>query len=142
MKKIILAILISAPLTTLVAQDIPETQVPSVVLNAFKVKFSDVDKLEWERKGELYKAEFEIDRQDHDIWIDKSGTITKHKTDIPYDQLPRAIQEKISTEFKTYKVDDTDKVETGNKVVYIVELESKTGDRDVVFTPDGNIETQ
>lgn len=123
-----------------IAQDIPQSQVPSVVLNAFQSKYTNVTDLEWELKGDLYKAEFEIGKRDHDVWIDKNGTIKKHKEDFPKSQLPAAIQQKIQSEFKDYKIDDVDKIEEGGKVFYQVELDSKAGDRKVLFTADGKIE--
>lgn len=121
------------------AQDIPQRDVPSVVLNAFQSKFTDATDLEWELKGELYKAEFEIGKRDHDVWIDKSGNIVKHKEDFPKSELPAAIRQTIEADFKGYRIDDVDKIEANGKTYFQVDLDGTTGDRDVYFTPDGKI---
>jgi|SRR5688572_576399 uncharacterized membrane protein YkoI len=129
-----------AGLTMADAQDIPQSDVPSVVLNAFQQKYADAKAVEWENKGDVYKAEFEVGSRGHDVWIDKSGKITKHKEDFPKKDLPQAIQQQISTEFKAYKLDDADKIEMDGKVFYQVELDGTSDDRKVLFTADGKVE--
>jgi hypothetical protein len=122
------------------AQNIPQSQVPSVVLNAFQGKFANATDTEWETKGELYKAEFKVDKRGHDVWIDKAGKITKHKEDFPKKDLPQAIQQQITTEFKAYKLDDADKIEMDGKVFYQVELDGASDDRKVLFSADGKVQ--
>lgn len=139
MKTLMLVVCVTALATAAIAQDIPQSQVPSLVLNAFQTKYSSATDLEWELKGDLYKAEFEIGTRDHDLWIDKNGHIKKHKEDFPKSQLPAAIQEQIKSEFKDYKIDDVDKIETGEKVFFQVDLDSNLGDREILFTADGKI---
>lgn len=139
MKTVMLAILGAAISTATVAQDIPQSEVPSLVLNAFQSKYAKVTDLEWEKKGDLYKAEFEIGKRDHDVWIDANGQVTKHKEDFPKSELPAAIRQKIESEFKDFTIDDVDKIEEGGKVSYLVDLDGKTGDRDVFFNEDGTI---
>ncbi len=122
------------------AQDLPQSEVPSVVLNTFQQKFSNAADVEWEAKGDLYKAEFKIGSRGHDAWIDKSGKITKHKEDFPKKDLPQSIQQQISTDFKAYKLDDADKIEMDGKVFYQVELDGSADDRKVLFTAEGKVQ--
>jgi hypothetical protein len=122
------------------AQDIPQSQVPSVVLNAFQVKFPNATDIDWELKGEQYKVDFEIGTRDHDVWIDKSGNIKKHKEDIAKQELPQEIVKKIEKDFGSYKIDDSDKIEADGKVVYLVELDGAADDRKVTFTAGGDVQ--
>ena len=122
------------------AQEIPQSQVPSVVLNAFQGKFSNATDVEWESKNELYKAEFEVDKRGHDVWIDKTGKITKHKEDFPKKDLPQAVQQQLTSEFKAYKLDDADKIEMDGKIFYQVELDGTSDDRKVLFSADGKVQ--
>jgi hypothetical protein len=141
MKTLIVILLGVAGLHTVAAaQDIPQTQVPAVVLNAFQSKYQNTKDLEWELKGELYKAEFEIGSRDHEVWINKSGVITRHKEDFPKSQLPEVIREKIAKDFKDYKIDDADKIEADGKVFYQVDLDSPQGERKLLFTADGQLQ--
>jgi uncharacterized membrane protein YkoI len=114
--------------------------VPSVVLNAFQGKFSNATDVEWESKNELYKAEFEVDKRGHDVWIDKTGKITKHKEDFPKKDLPQAVQQQLTNEFKAYKLDDADKIEMDGKIFYQVELDGTSDDRKVLFSADGKVQ--
>ena len=122
------------------AQVIPQSQVPPAVLNAFQAKFASITEVKWETKGELYKAEFKVDKRGHDVWIDKTGKITKHKEDFPKKDLPPAIQQQITSEFKGYKLDDADKIEMDGKIFYQVELDGASDDRKVLFSADGKVQ--
>jgi len=122
------------------AQVIPQSQVPPAVLKAFQGKFASAPEVKWETKGELYKAEFKVDKRGHDVWIDKTGKITKYKQDFPKKDLPANIQQQIANEFKAYKLDDADKIEMDGKVFYQVELDGTTNDRKVLFSADGKIQ--
>ena len=122
------------------AQVIPQSQVPPVVLKAFQEKYASATEVKWETKTDLYKAEFKVNKRGHDVWIDKTGKITKHKEDFPKKDLPAAIQQKIASEFKAYKLDDADKIETDGKIFYQVELDGATDDRKVLFSADGKVQ--
>lgn len=126
--------------STVSAQDIPQSQVPSVVVNAFQSKFPNADDVDWEKEGKLFKVDFEIGSRDHDLWIDNSGNIKKHKEELNKSDLPAAVAEKIKNEFKEYSIDDVDKIEADGKVSYLVELDGKDGDRDVSFSEDGTVQ--
>lgn len=140
MKKLIFAICLAGASTVAVAQDIRQSEVPSVVLNAFQSKFSNATDVEWEMKGDLYKVEFEIGKFDHDLWIDKNGKVVKHKEELSKSDLPAAINDKIKTEYKDYRVDDVYKIESDGKVTYEVDLDGNRGDREITFAPDGTVQ--
>lgn len=141
MKQMIFAICMAAGFSSTVsAQDIPQSQVPSVVVNAFQSKFPNADDVDWEKEGKLFKVDFEIGSRDHDLWIDNSGNIKKHKEELNKSDLPAAVAEKIKNEFKEYSIDDVDKIEADGKVSYLVELDGKDGDRDVSFSEDGTVQ--
>lgn len=140
MKHVILIILTAASFTAVRAQDIQQREVPSLVLNAFQTKFSNAVDVEWEKQMELFKVEFEIGNKDHDLWFDKNGNIKKHKEEIAKADLPEAILQKLNSDFKSYRIDDVDKIETNGKVYYLVDLDSSAGDREVIFLADGSIQ--
>lgn len=121
------------------AQDIAATDVPSIVVNALQTKFSNVSDLEWEVEGELYKADFEIGTRDHKVWIGKTGIVTKHKADISKNDLPAIVKQHIDKDFKAYKIDDADKIESDGNIFYEVELDGSADDRKLLFTSDGKL---
>lgn len=139
MKKIILAAAIAVSSLAANAQDLRQSEVPSLVLSALQSKFPNAEKVDWEKKGDLYKAEFDISRRDHDVWIDAKGNIVKHKEELTVADLPEAVSNKIKSDYKDYKIDDVDKVEANGRTVYVVELDGRTGDIEVTFSPDGKV---
>ncbi len=141
MKAFMISFVLGGLTLTSNAQDIPKSQVPSVVLNAFQSKFANATDVEWELKGDDYKAEFEIGKRDHDVWIDKSGNIKKHKEDFPKSELPAAIKQKLQSDFPNYKIDDADKVEMEGKVFYQIELEGNNEERKILLNADGKVES-
>lgn len=123
----------------LCAQDIPASQVPSVVINNFKQQFTDASDVEWEMKGEQYKVEFDKGwfTNDHEAWYDKTGTLLRHEEEITGKELPEAVMNTIKANYAGYKVDDVDKITANGQVTYEVELESRQGDLKKVFDTKG-----
>ena len=140
MKYLALILVIAGFVPAATGQDIQQSEVPSLVLNTFQSKFPNATDIDWEREADLYKVEFEIGKRDHDLWIDKNGNITKHKEEVTKTDLPAAINQKLQSDFKEYRIDDVDKIETNGKVFFLVDLDSNSGDKEVLFSPDGAVQ--
>ncbi|WP_221390244.1 PepSY-like domain-containing protein [Dyadobacter sp. NIV53] len=121
------------------AQEIQAGEVPSIVLNTFKQKFLKAADVEWKLKNQLYNVEFEIGRVDHEAWISNNGSIVKHKQDIQTNELPGAVSESISRNYKGFRIDDAEKIEAGEKLLYKVELKTASKEEDVVFDHNGKL---
>src|SRR6478609_6371041 len=69
---------------TVFGQDVPQSQVPSLVVNNFQQSFPKAFDVEWELEGENYKVEFETGllRDDHEALYDKAGKLLRHKEEI------------------------------------------------------------
>ena len=137
MKTIFTSLFIVLLMEVTTAQKISEPQVPSIVLNAFQSKFPGIKETKWEVKDEVYKVQYEFQAREHDLWIDKNGTVKKHKQDFPKKELPQAIVSYINQHFKEYKIDDADKIETEGKFFYEVDIEKKPEDRRLLFSEEG-----
>jgi uncharacterized membrane protein YkoI len=125
------------------SQDIPADKVPSVVLNAVQTKFGTAGKIEWEKKKDLYEAEFKMDSIEYAVYIDAAGKLVMSKLDIKENELPPAVAMIISTEYIGYKIDDAEKVEKDGMIYYQVELEGKgKKDLELVFSADGKLATE
>ena len=119
------------------AQDIPAKEVPSVVVNIFEQKFPKATHVDWERKAEMYKVEFEVKRQDHSLWINEAGSVVKHKQDIHQADLPASVKAAISKDYKGYSIDEVEKLESGSETVFKVELKKRSEDIDLFFDQHG-----
>lgn len=139
-----LSLFITALSTTLIscAQDIPASKVPSVVQNTLQSTFSNAAKIEWEKKGNLYEAEFEIDNTEYTAHIEASGKLLVYKVDIAATELPAAITQAIARDHAGYQLDDADKLVKDGTTYYQVELEAK-GKKDVkvVYAANGQAAT-
>ena len=138
MKSIILVVTGSLFFLYSCSQDIPNSKVPSVVLNTVQAKFGSVNKIEWEKKNDLYEAEFKKDSIEYAVYIDTAGKLVMYKMDIRENELPAAVSLTISTEYIGYKIDDAEKIEKDGVTWYEVELEGK-GKKDLKlnFSADG-----
>lgn len=123
------------------AQDIPQSQVPSVIVNKFNKQFPKATDVEWEMDGSLYNVEFEIGWNiDHEVWYNAEGKVVRHKEDITKRELPKAVIDRIKTDFKGYSIDDLERISDNGKVVYKMELDALTlQDFDVVIDPEGQV---
>lgn len=143
MKKIIL--IVSFAFTcfanTAFGQDIPQSQVPSVIVNNFQQTFPKAFDVEWELKGETYKVEFETGLlgTDHKVWYDKTGKLVRHKEDISKSDLPQKVLAKINSDYRSYFVSDVKKITEGSKVTYTLELKTFTEEWKVAFDTEGNV---
>jgi uncharacterized membrane protein YkoI len=135
--KTLIIFLVSLSAGTVHAQEISHAEVPSVVSNALKAKFPKATDLEWELRGDVYKADFEIGSIEHDVWIDKSGKINEHKEDIKTSELPQSIAENLTREFASYQVDDVCRIEKNGTVAYEIDLDGKGDDRTVTYSSEG-----
>lgn len=139
MKKILLLALPLLLALSSCAQDIPQNIVPSVVLNAFQQKFPKATDIEWEKKGDLYEVEFEVQFKDHKMLIDSTGKIVKHKAEINNADLPAPVKATLQKGFSKYKLDDAKRIETEGVVIYKVEVENASEERKIYLDADGKI---
>lgn len=121
------------------AQDIPAKDVPAEVLKSFQKAFPNATKIEWELKGDLYNADFDIGRRDHEAWFTSKGSIVKHKKEIRAAELPLAVSNVIKKNYKGYRIDDVDQFEEGKVFLYKVELKKIGEEKKVVFDAKGNV---
>lgn len=111
------------------------------ITNAFKAKYPNVDRVEWETKAGYQVADFHIDSNEAEAWFDDKGQWLMTEIDIPFNSLPSAIQESFNlSDYKSWKVDDVDKLERFNTAtVYIIEVEQGEQEADLYYAEDGTL---
>jgi hypothetical protein len=126
---------------TAFGQDIPQSQVPSVIVNNFQQTFPKAYDIEWELNGENYKVEFETGLlgTDHDAWYDKTGKLIRHKEEISKSDLPQKVLTKINNDFSSYRVEDVKKITESGKITYTLELKTFSEEWKVAFDSEGNV---
>lgn len=116
-------------------------QVTPQMNNAFNSMFPDASRVNWEREGRYYVAEFwrpEMNAE-AEAWFDESSQWIMTITDITYAQLPDAIKTSFeSSEYATWRVEDVDWVERADREsVYVLDVESGNQECELYYTADG-----
>lgn len=136
-------IMIFIPMVLLIiscnGQDISRDKVPSLVLNTLKAKYPVSNDVEWEKHGNLYEAEFDInDSIEVSALIDETGKMVMQKRDVPNSELSSAIRTVIQNQYKDYMIDDVEKIEKEGAVYYQVELKGTLKKEvNLIFSTDG-----
>lgn len=122
------------------AQDIPQSEVPSVVLNTFKKEFPKASDIEWERKGDQYNVDFEIGWfKDYEAWFSADGKMVLYTEEISDTDLPKAVKDAIKELYSDYRIDDVKKIVTGGVPTYKVEIEKNHEEFDLIFSKNGKL---
>jgi uncharacterized membrane protein YkoI len=138
MKKILVGIaLVGASVIAAQAQDVAAKDVPEAVKNALSQKYANATDLDWEKHGDNYEADFDVDRIDHAAMIDPSGKILMTRRDVMEKDLPQGLRTAIGQNYKGMRVDDVEQVEKDGKTYYQLELDQKGQDKKVVLAQDG-----
>lgn len=117
---------------------IDQQEIPSVVMNAVMTKYPDAKDLDWEIKGDIYEAEFDLGKEDYEVWVNKQGTILKVEQEIKITAVPAVVLNKVKAAFNNAKLDDAKRIEIGKEVYYEIEVDGTFGDQKVVYSANGN----
>lgn len=140
MKNLKIAALLMFATATISAQDLRSDEVPANLKSTFETSFKNVKDVEWEKKGDHFKVEFEINRMDHDIWYDAQGNVVKSEIDIKSSDLPSAVASAVKTKYSDYKIDSVKVHEEGGKKVYEIEIDKGwSNERELRVDASGNI---
>jgi len=123
------------------SQDINEKRVPALVKNALMAKFPKAVDIEWEKKKNLYEADYDVNQTEYTALIDASGNIVMYKQDIQITEIPAALSGTLQKSFADYKVDDPEKIQKDGKTFYQVELEKNNQELKKIFSEDGQATT-
>jgi hypothetical protein len=122
------------------SQEIPASQVPAAVIKSFNSYFPQTARVEWEKKGNRYEADFDIKRTDHKALFENTGKLIVYKKDIPQNQLPAAVKQAIRQQYPHYRIDDVERIARSGHLYYQVELDGQPQDIKLVFTRDGRLD--
>lgn len=123
MKNLKIAALLLVATATVSAQDLTMDAVPANLQSTLSKSYSAAKDVEWERKGDLFKVEFEINRLDHDLWYDGEGNIIKSKIEIRENELPPLVATAVKNKYADYKIDSVEVYEQEGTKTYKVDIE-------------------
>ena len=141
-KTVFLVLAIAMVFTACEDDDIRNADIPSVVLNGFTEQFSNATGVEWEKKADLYEAEFEIEKVDYEAILSSDGTIVKYKYDASYEALPEAVQASITADYDKTNIDEIELIQISEKSYYQVEFDAEPNDNKIIFEESGQVTTE
>ncbi len=112
-----------------------------VLVEALNTIYPDAQKVSWETKNEYKVAEFILENKEREVWFDVTGNWLMTETDLPFNELPLAVQESFLTgTYGAWTVDDVDMIERYNtETIYIIEAEKGEQEVDLHYTADGTL---
>jgi len=119
------------------SKDIKESEVPQAVVETFNQEFASAKDVEWEQKGDMYKAEFDLGDEEKEARFDQAGKLKMTKTEIEKEALPEKVRATLDKDYAGYKIDDVYKVEAKNKTFYKVETKKDGKKEKFVFDDSG-----
>lgn len=108
------------------SQNMAQEKVPAVVVNTLQTQFPSARGVDWEKKGGLYEADFDVaGSEDITVQIDASGKILMQKQEVALATLPAGIQTLVQNQYKDFTIDEVEKVEKDGATFYQLELDGK-----------------
>ena len=121
------------------AQDLNPADVPVNLIDAFNKEYSGATDVEWEKELDHYKVEFDLKRQDYEVWYNASGKVLKKEIEIAEAELPQAIRDAIKSQYAGYRVDDVEMIWQNNTTTYEVELEKGQAEIHIIFDKNAKV---
>jgi len=122
------------------AQMLKPAQVPVAVMTTFRAKFPQVKSNTWEKEGTKYEAGFTLNGKTMSALITPAGKLIETETDMPPAQLPTAVRTKLSSNYKSYKINEAATiVRADGSTVYEAEVARGGKAHDVLFNANGSL---
>lgn len=132
-----MVMVIAGLMVTVQAMAQSSNQVPSAVMEAFRTAFPTATDVEWDREGQHYEVDFEVNRLDHEAWYNGEGKVVRHKQEMRNRDLPEQVRNGVKRNNKGYRVTDVEKLTIGNEVVYKLELMRFFREREITVDERG-----
>lgn len=119
--------------------EIPPSEVPSIVKNTFKNRFSKAIDMEWKVVQDNYEVSFEINDIDYTAALDKSGTLLKYKYEIDRNKVSGPIKSFLASEFPKKNWEDPECIIYGNSEYFQLEIDGMFNDKKLVIDSMGRL---
>lgn len=116
------------------AQKFKESEVPAVVKDSFKKNYSATKEVKWEKEGANFEAEFEMGEIEQSVVYDASGNLVETEIEIKIEELPDAVRDYVSRNYKDSKIKEAAKITDAKGMVT---FEAEVKDRDLIFDSNG-----
>lgn len=117
------------------AQEIKETEVPADIVRHVKEMYPSVKKIQWEKEGKNYEAEFKNAGTELSVLYSADGNLLEIETHISSADLPQAAKEYISKNYMRSNIKEAAKIVTASG---LITYEAEVDNKDLIFDVMGN----
>lgn len=110
---------------------------PEQVGSSFSKQNPDVKDVKWEKEGDYFEAEFEVDGKEVEVVYDKDGKVIAKEMEIDASSLPQAINGYINDNFSGSDIEEACEVKQKGETFYMVEIETADGETELLFDHEG-----
>jgi len=123
------------------ANKLSNSNVPSAVSAAFKVKFPAATKVSWGKENDKeWEAEFTFEGNKISANFTSDGNWVETEREIQVSQLPKGVKDAIQKQYPNWKITETDKTDTAkNGIIYEADIKSGAQKKEVAFKEDGTV---
>ena len=109
------------------------------IVNVLYEKYPNAQRVDWELQRDHYVADFRDNNIEKEAWFNTKGEWVMTESDIPFEDLPQAIQTAFGeSEYKDWRVDDVDMLERVEmETMYVIEVEKGKQEFDLFYAEDG-----
>lgn len=116
-----------------------QSDIPKAVKDKFASMYPNVKKVEWEKEGDHYEAEFKYKGVETSVVFDVNGTHIQTETEIKSNELPANVASYVSQNYPDYKIKEAAKIISANgTITYEAEVSKGRESMDLLFDNSGN----
>ena len=111
------------------------------IVNVLYEKYPNAQRVDWELQRDHYVADFRDNNIEKEAWFNTKGEWVMTESDIPFEDLPQAIQTAFGeSEYKDWRVDDVDMLERVEmETMYVIEVEKGKQEFDLFYAENGTL---
>ena len=111
------------------------------VQQTFHSLYPGAERIDWERSGSYYVADFRYQNNDRSAWFDANGTWLMTETDYTLVRLPEAVRSALLTgDYANWQIEEIDLYERPDtEDIYVIEVEQGGQELDLIYASDGTL---
>src|SRR5574337_327835 len=117
------------------AQKMKEANVPSAVKSKFVSLYPNTKNAKWEKEGNNYEAEFDVNKVETSVSFDPNGNLVETETEISTDALPQGAKDYVKNNLGGKKISEASKIVAADGGIT---YEAEVGGTDYIFDASGN----
>ena len=110
-----------------------------LVQQSFLTRYANAERVDWDRSGSYYVADFRYQNSERSAWFDAQGNWWMTETDLTLMTLPDAVRQAfLNSAYASWRVEEVNLYERPDtENIYVIELEQGKQEAELIYTIDG-----